>query len=89
MLLPHASDRGAVVLLPFWHRVDADVRGALAGKIGAHGPHHRFGRLGRRAHLQVNIWRLGVKGSGRHLRVPLVQPLDARRLVTRGERGAA
>jgi RHS repeat-associated protein len=50
--------------------------GALKGvgistKIGLHGPHHTFGKLGRLPHIQVNWWRTGVKGSGGAVRVPV------------------
>ncbi|MCL4686323.1 RHS repeat-associated core domain-containing protein [Myxococcota bacterium] len=47
----------------------------LAGyshRLALHGAHHNFGRLGRLAHLQMNIWRPGVSGSGRTVfRLPL------------------
>jgi RHS repeat-associated protein len=47
----------------------------LAGyshRLALHGAHHNFGRLGRLAHLQMNVWRPGVSGSGRTLfRLPL------------------
>lgn len=92
LLLPHARDDEAIVLRPFWRRWNSDIQGALAGKIGSHGPHHRFGDLGRLPHLQVNVWRIGVKGSGRYLRLPLLEPGSARRLVHtvgRGERRIA
>ena len=39
-------------------------------KCGIHGPHHSFGRLGKRSHFQVNYWRKGVKGSGGAMRLP-------------------
>jgi uncharacterized protein RhaS with RHS repeats len=41
-------------------------------RIALHPAHHSFGRLGKLTHIQVNIWRKGVKGSGlRAFRVPL------------------
>lgn len=42
----------------------------LQGKLGLHGPHHSFGKMGRRPHLQLNIWQKGVKGSDRAWRLP-------------------
>jgi len=60
------------------------VLGALAGagynlqniwrvrlKIELHGAHHTFGRLGKRKHIQMMIYRQGVKGSHKILRIPL------------------
>ncbi|HEY3354144.1 MAG TPA: RHS repeat-associated core domain-containing protein [Polyangia bacterium] len=47
---------------------------ALSGtmiKVAYHQSHHCFGRLGRLAHLQVTLWRQGVKGSHSNFRVPL------------------
>jgi len=43
----------------------------LSGRVAIHGAHHTFGNLGRLHHLQLNLWRAGVKGSGRVLRLPL------------------
>ncbi len=43
-----------------------------AGKIAAHAAHHRFGDHGMLPHLQLNIWRVGVKGSGVSFRVPVL-----------------
>ncbi len=42
-------------------------------KIAIHEAHHVFPRLGGRrlAHIQLNIWRAGVKGSGRAFRIAL------------------
>lgn len=42
-------------------------------KIAIHGAHHAFPRLGGRrlAHIQLNVWRTGVKGSGRAFHLPL------------------
>lgn len=42
-----------------------------AVKIAVHGAHHTFGRLGKLAHVRVNWWVRGVKGSGRVMRIPL------------------
>ena len=42
--------------------------------FGYHSPHHNFKRgllQGRRTHLQLTTYRLGVKGSQRHYRMPL------------------
>jgi hypothetical protein len=44
----------------------------LEAKIGIHGAHHTFGQLGRLPHLQLNWWRVGVKGSGRAFRIPFI-----------------
>uniref|UniRef100_UPI003220535A hypothetical protein n=1 Tax=Thermogutta sp. TaxID=1962930 RepID=UPI003220535A len=43
----------------------------VSTKVAIHGAHHSFGSLGRLAHIQINWWRSGVKGSGRVLRIPL------------------
>jgi len=83
LLVPHAQDNGAIVLKPFWWRTHLHQEGALAGKIGSHEAHHRFGDLGRLPHLQVNVWRVGVKGSGQSLRVPYVSPMGVSWLVVR------
>jgi len=40
-------------------------------KIALHGAHHSFGPLGKLAHVQMNIWKAGVKGSGQAFRIPL------------------
>jgi len=40
-------------------------------RVALHEAHHAFGRLGRLRHFQLNIWRIGVKGSGRAFRLPL------------------
>ena len=42
----------------------------IQSRIGIHGPHHKFGKFGKRAHIQLNIWWKGVKGSGKAFRVP-------------------
>lgn len=42
-----------------------------AVRFAHHAAHHTFGRLGRLPHLQANIWRPGVSGSGSVVRVPL------------------
>ncbi len=49
--------------------------GAWAAKLGSHAAHHRFGTLGRLPHVQLNVWRIGIKGSGRAVRIPLVSAL--------------
>jgi RHS repeat-associated protein len=43
----------------------------LETRVAIHGAHHTFGPLGRLAHLQLNWWRVGVKGSGGAFRIPL------------------
>lgn len=40
-------------------------------RVALHGAHHSFGSLGRLSHIQLNLWRIGVKGSGRAFRIPL------------------
>ena len=42
-------------------------------KLAIHGAHHAFPRLGGRrlAHIQLNLWRTGVKGSGKAFRIAL------------------
>jgi RHS repeat-associated protein len=43
----------------------------LGVKFGVHSAHHTFQVLGRAAHLQLNVWRVGVKGSQWALRLPI------------------
>jgi hypothetical protein len=43
----------------------------LRVRFGYHGPHHTFGALGRRSHLQLNWYFRGIKGSNRAIRVPI------------------
>jgi RHS repeat-associated protein len=49
----------------------AAVAAGLQTRVAIHGAHHTFGPLGRLAHLQLNWWRAGVKGSGGVFRIPL------------------
>jgi len=42
----------------------------IGSNISRHGPHHKFPGIGKRAHIQVNLWRKGVAGSGRVVRIP-------------------
>lgn len=58
-------------------RQRASDLGAWAGKVGSHEAHHRFGAFGRLPHVQVNVWRVGIKGSGISYRLPLVTPVSA------------
>jgi hypothetical protein len=37
--------------------------------------------LGRLPHLQLNLWRVGVKGSGVAFRLPVVSPFGAMRVM--------
>ncbi len=43
----------------------------VTSRVAIHGAHHTFPVVGRAAHIQVNVWQIGVKGSGSALRVPL------------------
>jgi len=49
----------------------AAAAAGLETQVAIHGAHHTFGPLGRLAHLQLNWWRAGVKGSGGAFRIPL------------------
>lgn len=40
-------------------------------RIALHGAHHSFGEAGKLAHIQMNVWKPGVAGSGRAFRLPL------------------
>ena len=40
-------------------------------KVAIHGAHHTFGSWGKLSHLQINLWKVGVKGSSKVLRIPL------------------
>jgi hypothetical protein len=82
-LSPHSRDPDAIVFRTARLAFDAGDVGAWAGKIGSHAAHHRFGSLGRLPHVQLNLWRVGVKGSGRSIRVPLVSLGGALTHVTR------
>jgi hypothetical protein len=42
-----------------------------AVRIAHHSAHHTFGSLGRLPHIQFNVWRPGVSGSGGAFRIPL------------------
>ena len=51
--------------------------GKLAWKLAIHGSHHKFGRLGKLAHVQLNVWRNGVKNSAKKpIRIPLPSRKD-------------
>lgn len=43
----------------------------VTSRVAVHGAHHAFPLVGRAAHIQLNVWRIGVSGSGRALRIPL------------------
>lgn len=43
----------------------------VTSRVAIHGAHHVFPLVGRAAHVQVNVWRIGVKGSGVAFRIPL------------------
>ncbi len=81
LLAPHPRDPQALVLRPLWDAARATDFGAWAGKLRSHEAHHRFGTLGRLPHLQLNLWRVGVKGSGVAVRLPLVSPTGAARVM--------
>lgn len=79
---PHPSDPAALVWTPAFRPMASDaLRGLFALKVASHTAHHRFGRLGRLPHLQVNTWRVGVKGSGSAMRLPLGPTLLLRALL--------
>jgi hypothetical protein len=42
----------------------------LRTKIGIHEAHHTFRWVGKAKHIQITIWKEGVKGSGRNFRFP-------------------
>lgn len=68
----HPSDPTARILCPSLRRLPFEAaRGFWAGKIAAHPAHHCFGAWGRLPHLQLNFWRVGVKGSGSSMRLPV------------------
>jgi hypothetical protein len=61
-----------LILKPSLRRLPTGAaRGLWAGKLAAHPAHHSFGSWGRLSHLQLNLWRVGVKGSGSAMRLPL------------------
>jgi hypothetical protein len=68
----HPSDPAARILRPSLRRLTAEAaRGLWAGKLATHTAHHRFGAWGRLPHVQLNLWRVGVKGSGSAMRLPV------------------
>jgi hypothetical protein len=68
----HPSDPAARIFRPSLRRLSSEAaRGFWAGKIAAHPAHHCFGAWGRLPHVQLNLWRVGVKGSGSAMRVPV------------------
>jgi hypothetical protein len=75
VVAPHPRDPQAIILRPL--RPSRGYAGTWAGKFGAHRAHHGFERFGRLPHLQLNLWRIGVKGSGRAFRMPLLGPRRA------------
>ncbi len=83
LFTPHDHDPDARILKPRWLSYDGADFGVWAGKVGSHAAHHGFGRLGRLPHVQVNVWRVGVKGSGVAYRLPVVSP--TRILMTAGQ----
>jgi hypothetical protein len=42
-----------------------------SARIAIHPAHHTFGKLGNLKHIQINLWKQGVKGSGKVIRIPL------------------
>jgi hypothetical protein len=63
----------ALTLIPFGRiagKLVAKCKNVRLFKIKLHGPHHKFGRLGKRKHIQGTTWRKGAKGSDKHLRIP-------------------
>jgi len=45
--------------------------GPIAFRLAQHGAHHAFRWIGSQPHLQLNMWRVGVSGSGRTIfRIP-------------------
>jgi hypothetical protein len=47
----------------------ADIAAGARAKVALHEAHHAFWGTNMR-HIQMTIWRVGVKGSGINLRVP-------------------
>lgn len=73
VLSRHPHDPHALVLRSRWGAPSRAQAGAWAGKVGAHAAHHCFGERGAMPHLQLNLWRIGVKGSGIAVRVPITR----------------
>jgi RHS repeat-associated protein len=74
----HKDDPGFGVSKFSWHVAITAVEliigakaGGIEGKIEIHPPHHTFGKLGKLKHIQGIIWRKGVKGSQKIIRIPL------------------
>jgi hypothetical protein len=45
--------------------------GTLMFKVAIHAAHHAFPIIGRARHIQIMLWRAGVKGSHWILRIPI------------------
>ena len=43
----------------------------VTSRIAIHAAHHTFPLVGEAAHVQLNVWRIGVKESGWAFRIPL------------------
>jgi hypothetical protein len=50
--------------------IGAEMLG-ISTNLSLHGPHHSFRLLGKTWHIQINWWRVGIKGTGGALRIPL------------------
>jgi RHS repeat-associated protein len=42
-----------------------------SSRLAIHEAHHTFGNLGKLSHIQANLWKVGVRGSGKVIRIPL------------------
>lgn len=80
----HPRDSRAIVLRAGRDASLSSDAGCWAAKWAAHQAHHRFGGFGRQPHLQLNLWRVGVKGSGQSYRVPLLSPRIVFALIAQG-----
>jgi hypothetical protein len=64
--------------------VGIELRAArIGGKFAIHGAHHTFGSLGKLSHLQLNLWRRGVKGSSWVRRIPLPSRRNFKEIILR------
>lgn len=82
LFIPHSRDPEALIVRVPRPAPGPRIEGLWAGKIGSHAAHHRFGDLGALPHLQLNLWRVGVKGSGLSFRLPLVTPIRVLRVAS-------
>jgi len=67
-VIGQAAGEAAVIAITY--KVAVSAKGVRIKFHRPHGPHHKFFIIGKRRHLQVTIYRKGVRGSGINPRLP-------------------